>query len=83
MRQVLMAMLAVGATVASSMPSLAAQQQYEQPFCYSILPCVPTTERQYDACTSLAVERGWNLAASRHRELNWFIYQCLTGKIPR
>jgi hypothetical protein len=83
MRKVMMALLAVGAITALSTPSVAAQPQNREPYCYSTLPCVPTTEGQYDSCTNLAVQRGWNLASGRSRNFKWFIYQCLTGKIPR
>jgi hypothetical protein len=82
MRKVMVAMLALAAAALSA-PSVAAQPQNGEAFCYSIYPCVPVTEHQYDSCSNLAVERGWNLAASRNRNFRWFMYQCLTGKIPR
>jgi hypothetical protein len=82
MRNITLAVLAVAATVLST-PSLAAKPQHEQSFCVTDVPCAAMTDQTYNDCTNLAVERGWNLGASRSQGLNWFIYECLTGKIPR
>jgi hypothetical protein len=82
MRKIMIAVLALAAA-AFSTPSVAAPPQNGEDFCYSTYPCVPVTEHQYDNCTNLAVERGWNLAAGTRRNFRWFMYQCLTGKIPK
>ena len=85
MRQVIMmTMLAVGAMTA--FPSASAQAQYA--VCLPARGCLPTTQASYNACYQLALQRGWNESDNVERDLggrglDWFIYQCLAGKIPR
>jgi hypothetical protein len=77
MRQlILMTTLAVG-TVAASLP---AQAQYLH--CIKGRGCVPTTQASYNACFQLALNRGLNVSVGDRKNLNFFIYQCLQGKIP-
>jgi hypothetical protein len=85
MRKVMMVMLTVGAVTASSTPSFAAQSQHAQLFCYQGSHCVPTSQQSYNECFQLALQRGWNVSDNTRvaRRLDWFIYQCLTGRIPR
>jgi len=85
MRQVIMMiMLAFGAmTVLVSLP---AQAQYA--VCIPARGCAPATQPSYNACYQLALRRGWTNSDNDQRELggralDFFIYQCLTGKIPR
>jgi len=84
MRQIMMTMLAVGAVTA--VLSVSAQAQYA--VCIPARGCVPTTQVSYNACYQLALRRGWNNSDNDQRELggralDYFIYQCLLGKIPR
>jgi len=81
---IMMAMLTAGA--ATTFPSPPAQAQYA--VCIQARGCAPATQASYNACYQLALQRGWrdsdndekNLAG---RGLDFFIYQCLLGKIPR
>jgi hypothetical protein len=81
---IMMTMLIVGAVTA--FPSLPAQAQYA--VCMPARGCAPATQASYNACYQLALRRGWrdsdndekNLAG---RGLDFFIYQCLLGKVPR
>ena len=50
--------------------------------------CIPTTQASYNACLTLARERGWRDSDNARRGgldrgLDRFIYQCLQGRIPR
>ena len=79
MRQfILPTILAVAAVTGFSTPS-AAQQQ----FCVHGRGCVPVTEASYNRCFNLALARGESVAWGERRRLDWFIYQCLAGRIPR
>jgi hypothetical protein len=71
------AALAVCATTLPT-PSVA---QYQQ--CIAGRGCVPTTQAQYDACFHLALQRGLTVTVGDKRNLDFFIYQCLAGRIPR
>jgi hypothetical protein len=75
---ILPAMLAVAATTGLSTPS-AAQGQ----FCVHGRGCVPSTQASYNACFNLALARGESVAWGERKRLDWFIYQCLAGRIPR
>jgi hypothetical protein len=82
-RVIVMTMLAAGAMTA--LPSFPAQAQYA--ICMPVRGCLPTTQASYNACFQLALQRGWTWSDNKWevggRSLNWFIYQCLAGKIPR
>jgi hypothetical protein len=79
MRQfILPTIVAVAAVTGFSTPS-AAQQQ----FCVHGRGCVPVTEARYNRCFNLALARGESVAWGERRRLDWFIYQCLAGRIPR
>ena len=78
-KAILMTILTVGAAVISA-PSSPAQAQYQQ--CIKGRGCVPTSQRSYNACFDLALARGESAAWGERRSLNWFIYQCLEGRIP-
>jgi len=84
-RMIPMSILAVGAVTALSMMSHPAQAQYAH--CLPGRGCVPTTQASYNACLQLARQRGWtdsdNSRRGGGRGLDAFIYQCLTGRIPR
>jgi len=62
-----------------------AQAQYAH--CVPVYGCVPTTQASYNACFELARQRGWGYSdhttRGGGRPLDAFIYQCLTGRIPR
>jgi hypothetical protein len=77
-KAILITMLAVGAVSTVSSP---AQAQYQQ--CIKGRGCVPATQASYNACFNLALKRGESAAWGERRSLNWFIYQCLAGRIPR
>jgi len=79
-----MTMLIVGAVPAFL--SFSAQAQYA--VCFPARGCAPATQGSYNACYQLALRRGWNQSDNSERDLagrglDFFIYQCLLGKIPR
>jgi hypothetical protein len=82
MQKAMMVMLAVGtATAFSSIPV-----QAEYAVCIAGRGCVPATQASYNACYQLALQRGWNQSDNSEkagRNLDWFIMQCLAGKVPR
>jgi hypothetical protein len=77
-RFILPAILATAAVMGVSTPGSAQQQ-----FCVHGRGCVPVTEASYNACFNLALARGESAAWGERRRLDWFIYQCLAGRIPR
>jgi hypothetical protein len=85
MRQVItMTMLIIGAVTA--FVSFPAQAQYT--VCIPARGCAPATLVSYNACYQLALRRGWKDSDNDTRDLggralDYFIYQCLLGKIPR
>jgi hypothetical protein len=79
MRQFILPVVLSAATVAGlSTPSVAQNQ-----FCVRGRGCVPVTQASYNACFNLALARGESVAWGERRRLDWFIYQCLAGRIPR
>jgi hypothetical protein len=79
MRQFILPAVLATATVAGlSTPSVAQNQ-----FCVRGRGCVPVTQASYNACFNLALARGESVAWGERRRLDWFIYQCLAGRIPR
>ena len=70
------AALAVCATTLPT-PSVA---QYQQ--CIAGRGCVPASPQAYDACFHLALQRGLTVTVGDKRNLDFFIYQCLAGRIP-
>jgi hypothetical protein len=76
----LITILTVGAAVAILSANSTAEAQYQQ--CIKGRGCVPASRRSYNACFNLALARGESAAWGERRSLNWFIYQCLAGKIP-
>ena len=79
MRQfILPAMLAATVVTGLSTPSDAQQAQ-----CIRGRGCVPATQATYNQCYNLAIARGESPLFGERRSLNWFIYQCLAGRIPR
>jgi hypothetical protein len=72
--------IALGAATALWIASSPAQAQYLH--CSKGRGCVPTTQASYNRCFNLALARGESAAWGERRSLNWFIYQCLAGKIP-
>jgi hypothetical protein len=81
LKAILVMMLAVGAVTALSTVNSPAQAQYRQ--CIKGRGCVPATQERYNACFQLALARGESAAWGERRRLDWFIYQCLAGRIPR
>jgi hypothetical protein len=80
MRNVLLVTILAVSTTTILAPSSPAQAQYQQ--CIKGRGCVPASQRSYNACFNLALARGESAAWGERRSLNWFIYQCLAGKIP-
>jgi hypothetical protein len=77
MRQFILPAVLATATIAGfSTPSIA-----QQPFCIAGRGCVPMTQASYNACFNLALARGESVAWGERRKLDWFIYQCLAGRI--
>jgi hypothetical protein len=82
MRNAILTMiLVVGSVAAMWATSSPAQAQYQQ--CIKGRGCVPATQASYDRCFRLALARGESVAWGERRRLDWFIYQCLAGRIPR
>jgi hypothetical protein len=85
MRQVIMTtILTIG--VVSAFLNCPAQAQYA--VCIPARGCAPATQASYNACYQLALRRGWSNSDNDTRDLggralDFFIYQCLLGKIPR
>ena len=82
MRQATKAMLAVGALTAVLLPGPAAGAQ-TQYFCFPGEGCVVNTPQRHAACFSLAMQRGLNVSRGDTYNLNRFLFQCLSGRIPR
>jgi hypothetical protein len=80
MRNVFLATILVVSTTAILAPNSPAKAQDQQ--CIKGRGCVPASRRSYNACFNLALARGESAAWGERRSLNWFIYQCLAGKIP-
>jgi hypothetical protein len=79
MRQfILPAVLAMAAVTGVASSSVA-----QQPFCIAGRGCVPMTQASYNTCFNLALARGESAAWGERHKLDWFIYQCLAGRIPR
>ena len=79
MRRFILPAILATAAVAALSTSSAAQQQ----FCVRGRGCVPVTQASYNACFNLALARGESAAWGERHRLDWFIYQCLAGRIPR
>ena len=79
MRQFILPAVLVTATVAGLSTPSVAQNKY----CVRGRGCVPVTQASYNACFNLALARGESAAWGERRRLDWFIYQCLAGRIPR
>jgi hypothetical protein len=77
-KAILITILTVGAVISAERSP--AHAQYSQ--CIKGRGCIPTSQASYDACFNLALARGESAAWGERRSLNWFIYQCLAGKIP-
>jgi hypothetical protein len=80
MHKAILTMILTVCTTAISAPSSPAQAQYLH--CIKGRGCEPTSQRSYNDCFNLALARGESAAWGERRSLNWFIYQCLAGKIP-
>jgi len=78
MRMAFIATAFAVSTITLSTPSFA---QYQH--CIPGLGCVPATSQSYDACFHLALQRGLTVTVGDKRNLDYFIYQCLAGRIPR
>jgi len=87
MREVILPVLSILAvSAATALSSAPAQAQYAH--CLPGRGCIPTTQASYNACLTLARERGWRDSDNARRGgldrgLDRFIYQCLQGRIPR
>jgi hypothetical protein len=77
-RAIPMMMLALGALTSSPTPGKA---QYQH--CVAGYGCAPATAESYNACFQLALKRGLNVSRGDIRNLNLFILECLSHKIPR
>ena len=87
MRQLILPILPILAvSAATGLPSAPAQAQYA--VCLPVRGCIPTTQASYNACYTLARERGWRDSDNARRGgldrgLDKFIFRCLQGRIPR
>ena len=87
--------LATGAVMALSVTALSitafstmsVPAQAQSAHCMPARGCIPTTQRSYNVCYQLARARGWtesdNAQRGGGRGLDFFIFQCLAGRIPR
>ena len=78
-RLILMTIVAAGMVTTLSTQSPA----QTTPFCIAGRGCVPATNESYNGCFQLALARGLTVSRGDLHNLNWFIYQCLAGRIPR
>jgi hypothetical protein len=76
----LITIFALGAATALWTTSSPAQAQYLH--CSKGRGCLPTTQQSYNRCFNLALARGESVAWGERRSLDWFILQCLAGRIP-
>jgi hypothetical protein len=86
MRQSVLMIMAAGVVTASAMASFPAQAQFAH--CVAGRGCIPTTQASYNACLTLARQRGWTDSDNAPRggiprALDEFVYRCLQGRIPR
>jgi tetrahydromethanopterin S-methyltransferase subunit D len=86
MRQSVLTIMAAGAVTAFAMVTFPAQAQFAH--CVPGRGCVPTTQASYNACLTLARQRGWTDSDNAPRggiprALDEFVYRCLQGRIPR
>ena len=87
MRRLILPILPILAMSAvSTLPSAPAQAQYA--VCLPVRGCIPATQASYNACYTLARQRGWRDSDNARRGgldrgLDKFIFQCLQGRIPR
>src|SRR5215510_13000892 len=84
MRQSVLMVMAAGAVTAFA--SFPVQAQYA--LCLPVRGCIPTTQASYNACYTLARQRGWTDSdnapkGGMPRALDEFIWRCLQGRIPR
>jgi hypothetical protein len=82
MRQTLLIIMAIAAVAAASPPEANARARVAH--CDSYHPCRPvaTSQRTYEACYSLAIERGWTDRRFDWRGRSDFIAKCMRGQIP-
>ena len=78
---VTMTILAFAAVL--SAPAHAQYPTGTTPFCVSGRGCVPMTNASYTSCYQLGLHRGYNASIADQRNLELFVYQCLSGRIPR
>jgi hypothetical protein len=87
MRRLILSILPILAVSAvTALSSAPAQAQYAH--CLPGRGCIPTTQASYNACYTLARERGWRDSDNARRGgldrgLDKFIFRCLQGRIPR
>jgi hypothetical protein len=75
---ILTTILAIGTATAWSSTSSA---QYLH--CVAGYGCAPATQASYNACFQLGLARGLTVTVGDKRNLDFFILQCLVGRIPR
>jgi len=76
-----MAFIATALAVSTIMLSTPSSAQYTH--CVPGVGCVPAPPEKYNACFQLALQRGLTVSVGDFRNLDWFIHQCLAGRIPR
>jgi hypothetical protein len=86
MRQSVLMIVAAGVVTAFSTASVPAQAQYS--VCLPARGCAPATQASYNACLTLAYQRGWRDSDNAPRggypkALDEFLYRCLQGRVPR
>src|SRR5262249_51310240 len=87
MRRLILPTLSILAvTAATAFASFPVQAQYA--LCLPVRGCIPTTQASYNACYTLARQRGWTDSdnapkGGMPRALDGFIWRCLQGRIAR
>ena len=86
MRQFLPVLSILAVSAATAWSGTPVQAQYAH--CLPGRGCIPTTQASYNACYTLARQRGWTESDNAPRGgvgrgLDKFIFQCLQGRIPR
>jgi hypothetical protein len=69
MRQTVLAILALSVATVFALPSTQAQQRHPR-----------AQSRSYDACLSLAIQRGWRMDRADYYGREKFIYDCMRGR---
>jgi hypothetical protein len=80
MRYSILTILTLGAASIFVSPIVSAQAQVST-FCDSDNRCINASAQAYNACYTLAKQRGWTDMQIDYRGRTQFIYSCLRGRV--